>query len=96
MYPRFFTVLISPLHSHKVESLLTSYLRLVLGNLAAWAYGAGIVFPSEIFDPHAIVDAIIEEKCTALHGVPTHFLGVLAEIDDRRARGEEPDTRSLR
>ncbi|PBK94725.1 acetyl-CoA synthetase-like protein [Armillaria gallica] len=69
---------------------------LVLGNLAAWSYGAGIVFPSEIFDPHAIVDAIIEERCTALHGVPTHFLGVLAEIDDRRARGEAPDTRSLR
>ncbi|KAK0438327.1 uncharacterized protein EV420DRAFT_1280087 [Desarmillaria tabescens] len=70
--------------------------RLVLGNLAAWSYGAGIVYPSEIFDPAAIVDAIVEEKCTALHGVPTHFLGVLAEIDDRRARGEEPDTRSLR
>lgn len=69
---------------------------LVLGNLAAWSYGAGIVFPSEIFDPHAIVDAIVEEECTALHGVPTHFLGILAEIDDRRSRGEEPDTRSLR
>ncbi|KAK0496216.1 hypothetical protein EDD18DRAFT_1074084 [Armillaria luteobubalina] len=81
----------------KVElNFLTSYLRLVLGNLAAWSYGAGIVYPSEIFDPHAIVDAIIEEKCTALHGVPTHFLGVLAEIDDRRSRGEELDTRHLR
>ncbi|KAK0480921.1 acetyl-CoA synthetase-like protein, partial [Armillaria novae-zelandiae] len=51
---------------------------------------------NEIFDPHAIVDAIIEEKCTALHGVPTHFLGVLAELDDRRSRGEEPDTKCLR
>lgn len=69
---------------------------LVLGNLATWSYGAGVVYPSEIFDPVAIVDAIIEEKCTALHGVPTHFLRMLAEIDERRARGEEPDTRSLR
>ncbi|SJL12833.1 related to Long-chain-fatty-acid--CoA ligase [Armillaria ostoyae] len=43
-----------------------------------------------------LVYAIVEEKCTALHGVPTHFLGILAEIDDRRSRGEEPDTRSLR
>ncbi|KAK0203997.1 hypothetical protein DFS33DRAFT_1384269 [Desarmillaria ectypa] len=65
-------------------------------DLVSWSYGAGIVYPSEIFDPVAIVNAIIEEKCTALHGVPTHFLGVLAEIDDRRARGKEPDTRSLR
>ncbi|KAJ7145339.1 hypothetical protein C8R43DRAFT_890625 [Mycena crocata] len=70
--------------------------RLVLGNLAAWSHGACIVYASEIFDPKAIVDAVVQEKCTALHGVPTHFLGVLAEVDRRRASGETLDMRRLR
>ena len=39
---------------------------------------------------------MIEEKCTALHGVPTHFLGVLSEVDKRRASGESLDMQSLR
>ncbi|KAJ7755376.1 hypothetical protein DFH07DRAFT_822092 [Mycena maculata] len=69
---------------------------LVLGNLAAWTHGACIVYPSEIFDPKAIVDAVVQEKCTALHGVPTHFLGVLTEVDRRRASGEVLDMRRLR
>ncbi|KAJ7234640.1 hypothetical protein B0H12DRAFT_1327657 [Mycena haematopus] len=69
---------------------------LILGNLAAWTYGACIVYPAEIFNPKAIVDAVVGEKCTALHGVPTHFLGVLAEVDRRRANGETVDTSKLR
>ncbi|KAF9447142.1 acetyl-CoA synthetase-like protein [Macrolepiota fuliginosa MF-IS2] len=69
---------------------------LVLGNLAAWTHGACIVYPSEIFDPPSIVDAVAEEKCTALHGVPTHFLGVLAEVEKRRAEGATIDFRRLR
>ena len=70
--------------------------RLVLGNLAAWSLGACIVYPSEIFNPPAIVDAVVQERCTALHGVPTHFLGVLAEVERRRAGGETLDMRQLR
>ncbi|KAJ6590598.1 hypothetical protein DFH09DRAFT_1026692 [Mycena vulgaris] len=69
---------------------------LVLGNLAAWTHGACIVYPSDIFDPKAIVDAVVQEKCTALHGVPTHFLGVLAEVERRRASGEPMDMQRLR
>ncbi|KAJ7136019.1 hypothetical protein C8R44DRAFT_662295 [Mycena epipterygia] len=67
-----------------------------LGNLAAWSHGACIVYPSEIFNPKAIVDAVVQEKCTALHGVPTHFLGVLAEVDRRRASGETIGIKRLR
>lgn len=70
--------------------------RLVLGNLAAWTHSACIVYPSEIFDPPSIVDAVAEEKCTALHGVPTHFLGVLAEVEKRRSEGENVDFGRLR
>ncbi|KAJ7275033.1 hypothetical protein C8J57DRAFT_1313435 [Mycena rebaudengoi] len=72
------------------------HLRLVLGNLAAWTHGSCVVYPSEIFDPKAIVDAVVQERCTALHGVPTHFLGVLAEVDRRRTSGETLDMRRLR
>ncbi|KZT10257.1 acyl-CoA synthetase [Laetiporus sulphureus 93-53] len=72
------------------------YIRLVIGNLAAWAHGASIVYPSEIYSAPAIVDAIVSESCTTLHGVPTHFLGVLAEVLARREAGDEVDTRSLR
>ncbi|KAF9041277.1 hypothetical protein BJ165DRAFT_1488144 [Panaeolus papilionaceus] len=69
---------------------------LVLGNLAAWSQGACIVYPTEIFNPVAIVDAVQEEKCTALHGVPTHFLGVLAEVEQRQKQGIPVDMGSLR
>ncbi|KAH9849602.1 hypothetical protein C2E23DRAFT_838789 [Lenzites betulinus] len=69
---------------------------LVLGNLAAWTHGACIVYPSEIFNPPAIVDALVGARCTALHGVPTHFLGVLAEVARRRAEGDPVDLRRLR
>jgi len=52
---------------------------MVLGTLCAVAHGAAMVFPSESFDPHAVLDAVAAEKCTALHGVPTMFI---AELDD--------------
>ncbi|KAI1798014.1 acyl-CoA synthetase [Ganoderma leucocontextum] len=69
---------------------------LVLGNLAAWSHGACIVYPSEIFDPPSIVDAVSHDRCTALHGVPTHFLGVLAEVRRRREEDQMVDVRNLR
>ncbi|KAE9391098.1 acetyl-CoA synthetase-like protein [Gymnopus androsaceus JB14] len=67
-----------------------------LGNLAIWSHGACIVYPSDSFNPAAIVNALVKEKCTALHGVPTHFLGVLAEVERRKSRGEEVDLSNLR
>ncbi|KAH6909638.1 acyl-CoA synthetase [Coprinopsis sp. MPI-PUGE-AT-0042] len=69
---------------------------LVLGNLACWTHAACIVYPSEIYDPVAIVDAVSEEGCTALHGVPTHFLGVLSEVEKRKSHGERLDFSKLR
>ena len=55
-----------------------------------------MVYPSPIFSPPDIVDALVEEKCTALHGVPTHFLGVLSEVDERRKHGQPLDLTRLR
>ena len=76
--------------------LTSASARLVLGNLAAWSHGSAIVYPSEIYDPRAIVEAVINERCTALHGVPTHFLGVLAEVERRQRAGEKLDFSQLR
>ncbi|KAH9019411.1 acetyl-CoA synthetase-like protein [Lactarius hengduanensis] len=69
---------------------------LVLGNLAAWSHGSAVVYASEIYDPRAIVDAVVKERCTALHGVPTHFLGVLSEVERRQQAGEQLDLSRLR
>lgn len=51
---------------------------MVMGNLACMTHGACAVFPSEGFDAETVLQTIEEEKCTALHGVPTMFV---AETD---------------
>jgi fatty-acyl-CoA synthase len=50
---------------------------MVLGNLAAVTHGACMVFPGEGFDPLATLQTVAEERCTALHGVPTMFIAQL-------------------
>ena len=50
---------------------------MVLGNLAALTHGACMVFPGEGFDPLATLETVAEERCTALHGVPTMFIAQL-------------------
>lgn len=47
---------------------------LVLASLAAMTHGAGIIYPSQSFEPEATLRAVSEEGATALHGVPTMFL----------------------
>ncbi|TDV37437.1 fatty-acyl-CoA synthase [Paraburkholderia caballeronis] len=51
---------------------------MVLAVLACVSVGATMVFPGEAFDPRATLAAVAEERCTALHGVPTMFI---AELD---------------
>ncbi|MFL9929285.1 AMP-binding protein [Paraburkholderia sp. RL18-103-BIB-C] len=47
---------------------------MVMSVLACVSTGAKMVFPSEVFDPSATLAAVSDEKCTALHGVPTMFI----------------------
>lgn len=54
---------------------------MVLGVLACVTHGATMVFPSEAFEPGAVLEALSEEHCTALHGVPTMFIAVLEHPD---------------
>jgi len=51
---------------------------MVLGNLACLTHGATIVYPNDGFDPLTVLQAVQEEKCTGLHGVPTMFIAELA------------------
>lgn len=54
---------------------------MVLGNLACFAHGATVVYPSEVFDPLSTLQAVESERCTALHGVPTMFVTELSHPD---------------
>ncbi|WP_349630113.1 AMP-binding protein [Bradyrhizobium manausense] len=51
------------------------------GNLLAMLHGAKIVYPSEGFEPAAVLTAIEAQKCTSLYGVPTMFVGLLAHSE---------------
>lgn len=50
---------------------------MVLGKLACVTRGATAVFPSDAFEPAAVLETVREERCTALHGVPTMFIAEL-------------------
>ena len=47
---------------------------MVLSVLACVAHGSTMVFPGEAFDPLDTLKTVQEERCTALHGVPTMFI----------------------
>ena len=64
---------------------------MVLGIMVCVAHGAAMVVPTEYFDALATLQAISEERCTAVHGVPTMFI---AELEHPRFR--EFDLTSLR
>ncbi|MDE0103373.1 MAG: AMP-binding protein [Bryobacterales bacterium] len=63
----------------------------VLGSLQAVVHGATLVLPSAQFDPLATLEAIEEEHCTTVYGVPTMFVAVLDHSEFDRF-----DTTSLR
>ena len=50
---------------------------MVMGNLGCLTHGATMVYPSEAFEPLAVLEAVAEEKCSALYGVPTMFIAAL-------------------
>jgi fatty-acyl-CoA synthase len=65
---------------------------MVMSSLASTVTGGTMVFPGEGFDPLATLQALHEERCTHLHGVPTMFIAQLdhprfAEFDLTNLRG---------
>jgi fatty-acyl-CoA synthase len=64
---------------------------MVMGNLGCLTHGSTMVYPAEVFDPLATLQAVAEERCTALYGVPTMFIAQLDHPEFARF-----DTKSLR
>lgn len=62
----------------------------VLGTLAAVTHGSTMVLVEQ-FEPKRVLQAVQDEKCTALHGVPTMFIAELNHPDYSQF-----DTSSLR
>jgi fatty-acyl-CoA synthase len=62
-----------------------------LGNLGCTTTGAAMVYPAASFEPLATLEAIAEERCTSLYGVPTMWIAQL-----EHPRFDEFDLSSLR
>ena len=56
---------------------------LTMGFLAAMFHGCPIVYPSDVFNPDQVLDALMEERCTSIYGVPTMFIAEL-EANERK------------
>ena len=54
---------------------------MVVANLVCISVGATIVIPSEHFEVTPTLGAIHQERCTAVHGVPTMFIAELEHPD---------------
>ncbi|MDQ4117962.1 MAG: AMP-binding protein, partial [Actinomycetota bacterium] len=52
---------------------------MVMGNLGCTTNGSTMVIPAQGFDPKATLQAVAQERCTSLYGVPTMFI---AELND--------------
>jgi fatty-acyl-CoA synthase len=57
---------------------------MVIGNLACITHGAAMVLPGEGFDPLATLQAVADEHCTSLYGVPTMFIAELDHPDFKK------------
>lgn len=53
----------------------------ILGLMATATHGSAIVFPGESFNGLATLQAVREERCTALYGVPTMFIEELGLLE---------------
>ncbi|HET8959516.1 AMP-binding protein [Nocardioides sp.] len=49
---------------------------MVMGNLGCTTHGATMVIPAPGFDPEITLRAIVDERCTAVYGVPTMFIAM--------------------
>jgi len=54
---------------------------MVMGNLAATSHGAAVIIPAPGFDPAATLQAVQDEQCSSLYGVPTMFIAELGLED---------------
>ncbi len=55
---------------------------MVMGVLGAMSCGAAMIFPGESFNASNTLDALSDERCTAVYGVPTMFLAMLEDLEN--------------
>ena len=51
---------------------------MVMGNLGCLTHGATMVYPSDAFDPLAVLRTLQDERCAGVYGVPTMFIAELS------------------
>ena len=49
---------------------------MVMGNLGCTSHGSTMVIPAPGFDPVVTMRTLVEERCTAVYGVPTMFIAM--------------------
>ncbi|WP_151669865.1 AMP-binding protein [Nitrincola schmidtii] len=54
---------------------------MVMGNLGCVTHGSTMIYPGEGFDPATVLQAVHQERATALYGVPTMFISELGHPD---------------
>ncbi|MFM9268948.1 AMP-binding protein [Halomonas elongata] len=57
---------------------------MVMGNLGCVTHGTAMIYPGDGFDPLATLEAVSEERATALYGVPTMFIAELEHPEFER------------
>ena len=50
---------------------------MVMGNLGCISHAATMVYPSDAFEPLAVMDAIDKEQCIGVYAVPTMFIAIV-------------------
>lgn len=50
---------------------------MVMGNIGCVSHGATMIYPAAAFDPLSVLQAVQDEKATALYAVPTMFISML-------------------
>lgn len=50
---------------------------MVMGNLGCLTHAATMVYPSDAFEPLAVLKCVADERCTSVYGVPTMFIAEL-------------------
>jgi acyl-CoA synthetase (AMP-forming)/AMP-acid ligase II len=56
----------------------------VISIMAALNHGSTLVLPTDGYNPDKSLDAIVEEKCTVIHGTPTMYVDLVHKQEERK------------
>jgi acyl-CoA synthetase (AMP-forming)/AMP-acid ligase II len=56
----------------------------VISVMAALNHGSTLVLPTDGYNPDKSLDAIVEEKCTVIHGTPTMYVDLVHKQEERK------------